>query len=118
MAQLIYSLYRALRPPAFRLVVVDNGSSDGSAELLSAVAAAGLCHLISNPGNRYHGPALNQGVSSLAEAAQRDGEGPAGAVWLLDSDCVVLRPDAPLGGDASRPGLLGQDCRPADATCG
>ncbi len=93
-AQLIYSLYRALRPPAFRLVVVDNGSSDGSAELLSAVAAAGLCHLISNPGNGYHGPGLNQGVSYLAQAAQRDGEAPAGSVWLLDSDCVVLRPDA------------------------
>lgn len=58
-AQLIYSLYRTLRPPRFRLVVVDNGSTDGSAELLSAVAAAGLCHLIDNPDNRYHGPGLN-----------------------------------------------------------
>lgn len=93
-AQLIYSLYRTLRPPAFRLVVVDNGSSDGSAELLSAVAAAGLCDLIGNPDNWYHGPGLNQGVSYLAEAARRDGEAPASAVWLLDSDCVVVRPDA------------------------
>jgi glycosyltransferase involved in cell wall biosynthesis len=93
-AQLIYSLYRTLRPPAFRLVVVDNGSSDGSAELLSAVADAGLCNLIRNPDNRYHGPGLNQGVSYLAEATQRDSEVVTSYVWLLDSDCVVLRPDA------------------------
>jgi hypothetical protein len=93
-AQLIYSLYRTLRPRRFRLVVVDNGSTDGSAELLSAVAAAGLCDLIRNPDNRYHGPGLNQGVSYLAEATQRDGEVPISSVWLLDSDCVVLRPDA------------------------
>ena len=93
-AQLIYSLYRTLRPPAFGLVVVDNGSTDGSAELLSAVATAGLCHLIRNPDNRYHGPGLNQGVSYLAEATRRAGAVPTSYVWLLDSDCVVLRPDA------------------------
>ena len=92
-AQLIYSLYRNLRPPEFHLVVVDNGSSDGSAELLSAVADAGICDLIRNPENRYHGPALNQGRSRLAELHD-SGAVPVTAVWLLDSDCVVLRPDA------------------------
>jgi len=93
-AQLIYSLYRTLRPPAFSLVVVDNGSTDGSAKLLSAIAAAGLCDLIRNPDNRYHGPGLNQGMSYLAQATQQAGAVPIGSVWLLDSDCVVLRPDA------------------------
>ena len=93
-AQLVYSLYRTLRPPEFSLVVVDNGSTDGSAELLSAVAAVGLCHLVANPENRYHGPGLNQGVSYLAEATRRDDTVPISYVWLLDSDCVVLRPDA------------------------
>ena len=88
-AQLIYSLYRTLRPPAFHLVVVDNGS----AELLSAVAEAGLCDLVRNPENRYHGPALNQGMSRLAEL-HGSGAVPITAVWVLDSDCVVLRPDA------------------------
>jgi hypothetical protein len=93
-AQLIYSLYRTLRPPTFSLVVVDNGSTDGSAELLSDLAAAGLCDLIRNPDNRYHGPGLNQGVSHLARATQHAGAVPISAVWLLDSDCVVVRPDA------------------------
>jgi glycosyltransferase involved in cell wall biosynthesis len=93
-AQLIYSLYRTLQPSTFRLVVVDNGSTDGSAALLSAIAAAGLCDLIANPTNRYHGPGLNQGVSYLAEATQRDAAVPISHVWLLDSDCVVMRPDA------------------------
>ena len=83
-AQLIYSLYRILQPPMFRLVVVDNGSTDGSAELLSAAAAAGLCHLVANPTNRHHGPGLNQGVSYLAEATRRDGAVPISYVWLLD----------------------------------
>ena len=92
-AQLIYSLYRTLRPPAFHLVVVDNGSADGSAELLSGVAEAGLCDFIRNPENRYHGPALNQGMSRLAEL-HGSGAVPITAVWVLDSDCVVLRPDA------------------------
>jgi GT2 family glycosyltransferase len=92
-AQLIYSLYRTLRPPAFHLVVVDNGSTDGSAELLSAVAEAGLCDIIRNQENRYHGPGLNQGMSRLTEL-HGSGAVPITAVWLLDSDCVVLRPDA------------------------
>jgi glycosyltransferase involved in cell wall biosynthesis len=111
-AQLIYSLYRILQPPMFRLVVVDNGSTDGSAELLSAAAAAGLCHLVANPTNRHHGPGLNQGVSYLAEATRRDGAVPISYVWLLDSDCVVMRPDAlsaPCGVmHATGAALLGQ----------
>jgi glycosyltransferase involved in cell wall biosynthesis len=37
-------------------VVVDNGSTDGSRELLNALHAAGLIHLIRNRNKRYHGP--------------------------------------------------------------
>jgi Glycosyl transferase family 2 len=94
-AKVIYSLYRNLQEPTFDLVVVDNGSTDGSQELLSGVADAGLCSLILNGEQRYHGPGLNQGVSYLAEAMRRDGqEAPISYVWILDSDCVVLRADA------------------------
>jgi glycosyltransferase involved in cell wall biosynthesis len=91
-AQLVFSLYRVLGRDQFsELVVVDNGSTDGSAELLRALQRAGLIHLIRNRTQRYHGPALTQGVSWLARA--RAG---VGYVWVLDSDVVVLRSDTVL----------------------
>jgi hypothetical protein len=92
-AQLIYSLYRTLRPPEFSLVVVDNGSTDGSAELLSAVAGAGLCHLVASGEPLSRAWPESRGAY-LAEATRRDDTVPISYVWLLDSDCVVLRPDA------------------------
>jgi glycosyltransferase involved in cell wall biosynthesis len=88
-AQLVFSLYRLLGRDQFtELVVVDNASSDGSRELLDALHRAGLIHLIQNRTQRYHGPALTQGVSWLAGA--RPG---VDYVWVLDSDVVVLRAD-------------------------
>ena len=36
-AQAIYSLFSTISRPAFRLVVVDNASTDGSAQLLGAL---------------------------------------------------------------------------------
>jgi glycosyltransferase involved in cell wall biosynthesis len=94
-AQLVFSLYRLLGADQFcRLVVVDNGSSDGSSELLGALHRAGLIHLIRNRAQRYHGPALTQGVSWLARD-QRNGSSPrVDYVWVLDSDVIVLRSDA------------------------
>ena len=69
-------------------MVVDNGSRDGSAELLAEADDAGLCELMANDTNVFHGPALNQALSWLA------GRRPlAQWVWVLDSDCVVARPD-------------------------
>jgi GT2 family glycosyltransferase len=91
---LLWSLYQVLKPGTLdRVVVVDNGSSDGSARLLSGLAEAGLCELVANRDNRHHGPGLNQGLSHLAEQARVTGCGPAW-VWILDSDCVVAGPDA------------------------
>ena len=94
-AQLVFSLYRLLGRGEFaQIVVVDNASTDGSRELLDALHEAGLIHLIRNRTQRYHGPALTQGISWLARrqctvaAHER-----LDYVWVLDSDVIVLRPD-------------------------
>jgi glycosyltransferase involved in cell wall biosynthesis len=89
-SQLVFSLYRQLGGDQFsELVVVDNASSDGSRELLAALHRAGLVHLIRNRTQRYHGPALTQGVSWLARRQR-----PVDYVLVLDSDVVVLRADS------------------------
>lgn len=93
--QLILSLYRLLGRQEFaQIVVVDNASTDGSAALLTALHEAGLLHLIRNDQQRYHGPALTQGISWLAERQSVVAERVRLAyVWTLDSDVIVLRPD-------------------------
>jgi GT2 family glycosyltransferase len=92
-AVLLWSIHRALRDRAQCVLVVDNGSTDGSRALLEGCREAGLCELIANDANRYHGPALNQAMSHLAA---REGDALSERprwVWLLDSDCVVVRAD-------------------------
>jgi glycosyltransferase involved in cell wall biosynthesis len=92
-ALLLWSVDRALRGQKLAIVVVDNGSVDGSQALLERCAEAGLCTLIVNDHNRYHGPALNQALSHLATRARQAPSEPVGWVWILDSDCVIVRPD-------------------------
>ena len=88
-AQLVFSLYRLLGGDQFsELVVVDNASTDGSPEVLAALHRAKLIHLIRNRTQRYHGPALTQGISWLARSRSQ-----VDYVWVLDSDVVVLRSD-------------------------
>ena len=89
-ALLIWSLRSILDWPALEIVVVDNGSADGSAELLAEAEEAGLCVYIRNEINRMHGPGLNQGISLLASR----GEQLPTWVWVLDSDVVVVHPGA------------------------
>jgi glycosyltransferase involved in cell wall biosynthesis len=89
-ALLLWSLRRILEWESLEIVVVDNGSKDGSAELLAKIDAAGGCQLIANAGNIMHGPALTQAMSFLAS---KSSELPRW-VWLLDSDVVISRPDA------------------------
>jgi glycosyltransferase involved in cell wall biosynthesis len=100
-ALLLWSLRRVLAWESLEIVAVDNGSKDGSAELLAKIDAAGGCRLIANPGNVRHGPALNQALSFLAA---RRTEMPRW-VWVLDSDVVISRADA-----------LGQAVRRAEET--
>lgn len=89
-ARLLYSLYSNFGPALLgSVVVVDNGSDDGSVELLSPLAERGLITLLRNESNLYHGPGLTQGVNWLASHAPD-----VDLVWILDSDCVILRSDA------------------------
>jgi glycosyltransferase involved in cell wall biosynthesis len=95
-AHLVFSLHRILGADQFGdLVVVDNGSTDGSLDLLRAMRDAGLLHLIENASQRYHGPAISRGVDWLARR-EHDAAGSGGRVdyvWVLDSDVIVLRRD-------------------------
>lgn len=89
-AQLLWSVYRFLGNTVRSILIVDNGSTDGSVKLLQEVAAAGLCELILNAENRHHGPALSQAISHLAQTQQTRQSGRPW-IWLLDSDCVIAR---------------------------
>lgn len=91
----LFSLLRVLADPrVVHVVVVDNASTDGTPELLSALQEAGLIQALLNPRQRSHGPALNQGLEWLR---QKQIESASGSridwVWILDSDALILRPD-------------------------
>jgi hypothetical protein len=94
-SQLLFSLYRILGRSEFAIVVVvDNGSTDGSRQILESLAEARLIQLVANTEQQYHGPGLNQGISWLADRqAAADPADRIQYVWSLDSDVVVLRPD-------------------------
>ena len=66
--------------PTLRVLVIDNGSADESTDYLRALERDDeRVRAIFNAGNRFHGPALDQGM----RAVETD------YVFLLDSDCVI-----------------------------
>jgi glycosyltransferase involved in cell wall biosynthesis/GT2 family glycosyltransferase len=85
----------------YELVVVDNGSTDGTPEYLRTLAADGApLRVIANEGNRGFAPAVNQGLLASSGAA----------LVLLNNDTIV--PDGWLPRllrhlDASSAGLVG-----------
>ena len=89
-AFLLWSLRTVVSWPELEIVVIDNGSQDGSAQLLAEAGRDGVCTVLANHSNRHHGPGLNQGISYLAS---RPAPRPAW-IWILDSDVVAARPDA------------------------
>jgi hypothetical protein len=60
-------------------VVVDNASTDGYAELFTALADSGLCEVIANREQRYHGPALTQAMDHMS--ATQSGDRRVGPCW-------------------------------------
>jgi len=87
LSHLIFSLYRVIGRKTLRssdILVVDNNSSDGSVEILRDLEAHKLVRVIYNDRQRYHAPALNQGLV-MAQKENYD------LFWSLDSDTIVLR---------------------------
>lgn len=92
LARLLYGLLRVVESGTIvEVVVVDNASDDGSRELGQRLAEAGIIRFIGNDSQRYHGPALTQGVNLLADLA-RHAE-PVDLIWAVDSDVLVLQAD-------------------------
>jgi glycosyltransferase involved in cell wall biosynthesis len=97
LSQLLFSIFRVLdRRQIGRVVLVDNASTDDSGPILRSLRDAGLVDVLFNPVQRYHGPALNQAMDHLATEHKRapPAAPPFGYVWILDSDTVVIRPEA------------------------
>lgn len=89
-SMLLWSLRRiADSSQVVEIVVVDNGSSDGSRQVLRHLADEGHLCLIANRVQRFHGPGLNQGIRHLARTPNRFDQ-----ILVVDSDVVFLRRDA------------------------
>ncbi len=75
--QCLVSLRQSTIP--LEIVVIDNGSSDGSADFVSKASKESDCQLIRNSINLGFAVAVNQGVKSTT----------AEDVLLINPDCIV-----------------------------
>jgi GT2 family glycosyltransferase/glycosyltransferase involved in cell wall biosynthesis/2-polyprenyl-3-methyl-5-hydroxy-6-metoxy-1,4-benzoquinol methylase len=76
----IEAIHRETRAGSFEIIVIDNASTDGTAEYLEAEEAAGRLRVIRNESNLGYGKGCNQGI-----AAAR-----GGFILLLNNDTVPL----------------------------
>jgi len=93
---LLFSIFRILgRQKVSRIVAVDNNSTDGSRQMLELFAAEEMIDLIGNRRQYYHGPGINQAIAFLSKSQREKEPGsPTRYIWILDSDVILLRPDA------------------------
>jgi len=69
--------------PAVPMVVLDNGSADGSTEYVSRIGVTDkLATVVLNEENQGHGPALHHCIANLVQTPY---------VLTFDSDCKVVR---------------------------
>lgn len=67
--------------PNIKLILIDNGSNDRSTTYISNLSETyASVETILNTENRFHGPALNQGVHTCSTSF----------VFTLDSDCEIM----------------------------
>jgi hypothetical protein len=95
-----------------RIVVVDNGSRDGGAELLDRLTErVDRLHVVHRRRWLGHGPGMRAGVRAL-DHIEAGTERPANLLLFCDTDVVFRAPDAlaSLAGTAlaSRPALIGE----------
>ncbi len=88
---LLFSLFKNLGVDNIsKIVIVDNNSDDGSTDLLKDLEKEELIDVIYNKKQKYHGPALNQGVNYLNKNKKYISK-PFRYIWILDSDVIILR---------------------------
>ena len=95
-AHLLYSIYEKIEYEQgnIRIIVVDNGSFDGSWDFLKLLERNALKNLVRLRRHRGHGPALRIGIRAI-EKFEKDVslENKTGTMLTMDSDVIVLKRD-------------------------
>jgi dolichol-phosphate mannosyltransferase len=80
---LLCELEEVLAPQAFRILVVDDGSTDGS---IAAIQSMSLPHveILTHPQNRGLGEAMRTGLSAAVQQAHHEND----IIIVMDSDCT------------------------------